>query len=207
MTAYYYTGWRLVRTLFQILFGFRQLGLENVPMDGPAIIASNHQSNLDPPVVGTGIKRACHFFAKKELFDKFILGPAIVGFNSIPVRRGVYDPVSLERAVKALKDGGLLIMFPEGTRDDGKSFLPAKPGVGFLARQAEVPIVPAFIEGSRQLGRALRRRPPLSVTYGKPILCEDMVRFSNDKAGHKELASYVMERIAELKSRRSMNWD
>jgi len=207
MTAYYYFGWRLVRTLFNILFGFRQEGLENIPADGPAIIASNHQSNLDPPVVGTGIKRACHFFAKKELFDKFILGPVIVGFNSIPVRRGVYDPVSLERAVKALREGGLLIMFPEGTRNDGKNFLPAKPGVGFIARQAEVPIVPAFVEGSRQLGRAFRRKPPLSVTFGEPITPEETDRFENDKNGHKQLACYVMEKIAEIRSRRSEDRD
>lgn len=201
MTAYYYFGWRLARTLFNILFGFRKQGLENIPTEGGAIIAANHQSNLDPPVVGTSIKRACHFFAKKELFDNFILGPVIKGFNSIPVRRGVYDPASLDRAIEALKNGGLMIMFPEGTRNDGVSFLPAKAGIGFIARQANVPIVPAYLWGTTALGQAFKRKPPLGIIFGQSVPAATVESFENDKSGHLEVAELVMNEISKLKDR------
>ena len=195
----YWFSWRFARTLFKILFGYTIYNVERVPMEGPVILAANHQSNVDPPVFGVSVRRELHFFAKKELFDKFLLGWWVRQHNSIPVRRGVYDPASLSRAVEALETGGGLIVFPEGTRGDGKEFLKPKPGIGLIAKRARVTIVPAYINGTKELLRAVLRKPRVSVTFGEPISHDEIEKFKDDKEGYRLLAEYVMDRIGQLK--------
>jgi 1-acyl-sn-glycerol-3-phosphate acyltransferase len=195
----YWFSWIFARTLFKILFGYKIVNIDRVPMEGPVILAANHQSYLDPPVLGVSVKRELHFFAKKELFDKFLLGWWVRKHNSIPVRRGVYDPASLSRAEEALEKGGGLIVFPEGTRGDGKTFLKPKPGIGLMARRSQVTIVPAYINGTKQLLRAMFRNPRISVTFGEPISSDEIEKFKDDKEGYRMLAAMVMDRITELK--------
>jgi 1-acyl-sn-glycerol-3-phosphate acyltransferase len=198
MISLYRMGWLLTRTLCWLLFGYRSVGAERVPADGPILIAGNHQSYLDPPLIGSGVRRSCHFFAKRELFDVPILGPLIRRVHAIPVRRGVYDPASLSRVSEILAEGGALVLFPEGTRGNGVEFLPAKPGVGMIARQNRALIVPAYINDSENLWRALRRRS-MRVYYGDPIPIEEIDRFPDTKDGYRSLATYVMEHIGQLK--------
>jgi len=189
----------VARTLFRILFGYRVVNVDRVPMEGPIILAANHQSNIDPPVFGVSVRRELHFFAKKELFDKFLIGWWVRKHNSIPVRRGVYDPASFSLVEEALGKGGGLIMFPEGTRGDGKEFLKPKPGIGLIAKRSQVTIVPAYINGTKQLLRAIFRNPRVSVTYGEPILINEIEKFADDKEGYRSLARHVMDRIGKLK--------
>jgi 1-acyl-sn-glycerol-3-phosphate acyltransferase len=198
MISLYRMGWLLARSLGWLLFGFKPVGADRVPKDGPVIFARNHQSYLDPPLVGSGVRRPCHFFAKRELFDVAILGPLIRRVHAIPVRRGVYDPASLSRVRDLLGAGGALVLFPEGTRGNGIEFLPPKPGVGMIARQIRVPIVPAYLRETKNLWRALRFRR-MRVYYGDPIPVDEIERFPDTKEGYRALAAYVMEHIGLLK--------
>ncbi len=195
----YWFSWRMARTLFQIFGGYKLIHLERVPMEGPIILAANHQSNLDPAVVSVSIRREMHFFAKKELFDIFLLGWWVRQHNSIPVRRGTYDSAAISRAEEVLKAGGGLILFPEGTRGDGKEFLKPKPGIGMIARRNLVTIVPAYISGTESLLRTILRRR-LRVFFGEPIRPDEIAKFADDKEGYRELAALVMERIGQLKA-------
>lgn len=198
MISLYRLGWLLTRVIGWLFFGYRWVHADRVPKEGPIIIAGNHQSYFDPPLIGSGVRRPCHFFAKRELFDVPILGPLIRRVHSIPVRRGVYDPASLSRVNDLMAAGGALVLFPEGTRGNGIDFLPPKPGVGLIARQNRVPIVPAYVRDSKNLGRALRRRS-MRVYYGDPIPLEEIDRFPDTKEGYRSLAAYVMEHIGRLK--------
>ncbi len=198
MTLLYRLGRMLTRVLCRLFFGYRPVGAERVPTEGPILIAGNHQSYLDPPLVGSGVRRPCHFFAKRELFSVPILGALIRRTHAIPVRRGVYDPAALSRVSDILARGGALVLFPEGTRGNGIEFLPAKPGVGMIARQNHVPIVPAYVNGSENLWRALRKRS-MRIYYGDPIPYEEIERFPDTKDGYRSLAEHVMEHIGRLK--------
>ena len=177
----YWIAWVIIRTTSWLLFGFKVIGTENVPRQGAFIYAVNHQSYVDPPMVAVSIPRVLHFFAKKELFENFLFGTIISCFNAIPVRRGVYDPKSLGRALEALKKGEGLMFFPEGTRGDGKEFLPPKRGIGMIAKQA------------------LLTRKRVKVLIGKPFQPEEFDVFSDDKEGYQGLAEKVMARIRELR--------
>ena len=201
MKAIYWFGWRTVRTLLWILFGFKQIDFDRVPSEGPVIVASNHQSNLDPPILGCAILREMHFFAKKELFDNFFLGWLITQYNSIPVRRGVYDPASISRVNEALEKGGGIIMFPEGTRGDGKEFLKPKPGVGLISRRSLVKIVPAYIQGSDDLKASLFWKRRIKVFFGEPIEPDEIEQYEDNKDGYRAIAQYVMDRIGQLKAK------
>jgi len=200
MNWFYGTVLFVARLILTILFGLKTVHRERVPGKGPVIVAANHQSYLDPPFLATALKREMHFFAKKELFDVPILGRLITRLNSIPVRRGVYDPAALHRVEKALAEGGGLIMFPEGTRGDGKEFLRPKRGVGMIARKSGATVVPAYLYRSNRLMGALFARRRVKVFFGDPIDPEVIARYDDNKEGYQELSEMVMERIARLRA-------
>jgi len=200
MNWLYWCGWSLSRSLATVLLGYKATGRDNVPLREAIIIAANHQSYLDPPLVGAGIRREWHFFAKKELFDIFPLGWIISRVNAIPVRRGMYDPASLSRAFDVLAHGGGLVLFPEGTRGNGSEFLKPKPGVGMIARRARVAIVPTYAMRTNRLWAALLARKRIAIYYGRPIPVEQVEQYSDDKEGYQALAELVMEKIAGLKA-------
>ncbi|MEE9443062.1 MAG: lysophospholipid acyltransferase family protein [candidate division Zixibacteria bacterium] len=185
--------------------GLRAIGEENIPMSGSLIFASNHQSYLDPPFVSVMIRREIHFFAKKELFDIPILGWIITRLNTIPVRRGVYDPTSLNRVYDSLNKGGAILMFPEGTRGNGREFLKPKPGIGMIARKAEVPILPLYAWRTNKMRDALIRRKGMIIEFGQPISVDKIKEYPDNKEGYRELARMVMTRIGDIRDRGSRN--
>lgn len=205
MDWFYRLIWSLVKTFGWVVFGLRQVGAKNIPRTGPIIIASNHQSYLDPPFVSVTIPREMHFFAKKELFDIFILGRLISRLNAIPVRRGTYDPKSLNQAFEALEKGGGLILFPEGTRGNGREFLKPKPGVGMIAKRANATIVPTYAYRTNRLGKALFWRKRVKVFYGPPITTDEVAEYEDGRDGYQALAEEVMRHIGRLKTFASGN--
>jgi len=194
----YWTVWSLARSVAWLVYGLKMFNRQYVPATGPVIIASNHQSYLDPPVVSISISREVHFFAKEELFRIFGLGWLITELNSIPVRRGVYDPKSIKGVLAALEQGGALILFPEGTRGNGVDFLPPKPGIGLIARHGRVPIVPTYVYRSPRTAASLWRRR-INVRFGPPISADQVVGFADDREGFQALAELVMTRIADIR--------
>lgn len=134
--------------LFRILFRIKYVGMENIPMEGGVIIASNHASLIDPTSVGTHLNREACYMAKKELFPVPGVSWLLKLSNSIPVDRGGFTRSSIQNVVNRLREGYAVVMFPEGTRTKDGNFLKPKTGVGMVASTADVPIVPCWVEGS-----------------------------------------------------------
>ncbi len=179
----------------------RMYGVEHVPRSGPCILASNHVSVLDPPLVGVAINfRKVHFLAKAELFHP-PWGRWLQRLGAVPVERGRGDVGALRRALKLLEEGHLLVLFPEGTRSLDGRLQSAKPGVGLLVLRARVPVVPAFLDGSFAAlpkGSFWPRPCRLTVRYGSPILPEELDELPRDRVGYEQAAQRVMNRIAAL---------
>ena len=144
---FWYT-WNLLNFAIDGLFDWRVSGREHIPMEGPLLVASNHIALLDPPYVGSCLRREACFVAKKELFAFAPLRALVESYNSIPIRRGGWDSAVFRTVRKKLDQGWAVIMFPEGTRSRGRGFLPPKPGVGMIARQSLVPVLPVCISGT-----------------------------------------------------------
>ena len=172
MTPFYRFAQELSFLYFKIFHRFELKGLENVPKNGPFILASNHQSFLDPPALGCRLPRDLHYFARNTLFVG-PLGFIIKNLNSIPVNRDHLDLKTLRLVLQVLSSGEPLLVFPEGTRTEtGKLGLPQK-GIGLLVSKANVPVLPAKIAGAFDIlgkGKIFPRiGKKLTITYG-PLL-------------------------------------
>jgi len=199
MKILYFSGWELFRILSRFVFRVRVSGQENLPKSGGFILASNHISYFDPPLVGCWVPRAIYFFAKKELFDHKLFGAILRRVNALPVRRGTIDRKALEMAIETVKQGHGLTVFPEGTRSKTGEFMAPKLGVGVIARQAKCPIVPAYLSGADRLSECLTGRRKLRVTYGESLSAEWVTSFPADRAGYLKIAEAVMARIGQLR--------
>ena len=190
--------YELLRIFFAILFSFvfrwRISGTENIPTGG-VIIAANHISLWDPPVVGTAISRKVHFMAKEELFANPVFGWLISRLGAFPVKRGAADRTAIRTALTLLKNGSILVIFPEGTRSkDGKLGAP-EAGLALLALKAGVPVVPTAIIGTNKLFRDNHLLPKFRVLFGKPLLFS---RDNADKESMGQIGTQVMTEISHL---------
>lgn len=132
---------------FKIFFRVEVDGKENIPTDEAFVVCSNHTSNLDPPLLGACVPFKLAFMAKEELFKNKVFGALIRSLGAFPVRRGTGDIGALRSAVKLLKSGNRIVVFPEGGRSDGKHLRRGKPGAALIAAKAGVGILPVGIEG------------------------------------------------------------
>ena len=198
MKPLYKWSWRFLNIFLKTFFGFRVQGQEMVPVHGAVIVASNHVSLVDPPVVGAAIPREMHFLAKKELFTNRLLARIIKIYNTVPVKRGAVDRVALRRIVEILRQDQAILLFPEGTRGTGNTLLRGKLGVGKLAVEAKVPIVPAYIFASNHLRQTLLRKRRLTVSFGPPIPWSWISTLGQDKSAYQRVVQEVMRRILAL---------
>lgn len=166
MSAYYSACRSAVSGAMKVFNGWEVRGREHVPREGALIVAPNHISFWDPPLVGAATKRELHFLAKEELFRTPVLGPLIRTFNAIPIRRGMADLRGLTRAIEVLQGGDALLVFPEGSRMRGGQLHPARPGVGLLAVSGDAAIVPVYVSGTHRPRRWLTRRDKVRIWFG-----------------------------------------
>jgi 1-acyl-sn-glycerol-3-phosphate acyltransferase len=196
---HYRISWKFLRLLERLLFGFRVYGDERVPGTGGVIIASNHISYNDPPVVGSAVPRELHFLAKEELFRNPVFGALIRSYNAMPVKRASGDLGAMRKAMGLLKAGGAMIMFPEGTRSLSGRFLKPKPGMGMIAVMAGARVVPAYVAGTNDLAAAFWRKRPLVVRFGEAFdPAEIRSRCASDKEAYQQVSAEAMKRIEEL---------
>jgi 1-acyl-sn-glycerol-3-phosphate acyltransferase len=199
MKIFYRVVWLSANFIFKFFCGLKKKGMDNIPLKGGVIIASNHISVYDPPLVGTASPRELFYLAKRELFEHKFLGWLIRKLNSIPVNRERFDKGTFSQAVKLLKSGKALLLFPEGTRNLGSGFLKLKPGIGMIALKSEVPIVPAIVENSQELSFNLFRRRKVMVKFGSPISWSWLKNVPADKEGYSKICDELLKRFATLK--------
>ena len=189
---------------FQLMFYFfrgKVTGRQHPPESGPFILAANHISYFDPPLVAAFTGREMFFFAKKELFKNRLFGALLRKVNSRPVRRGVFDRGGLKTAVGLLENGQGLVIFPEGTRSLTDDFLSAKPGIGMIACQAKVSIVPVYIHGSNTLWKCFLGVAKLRITYGEPLSKDYINALEAGKKSYVAISEEIMRRIKALKEK------
>ena len=194
----------LLDGLLVLLSGWKVRGREHVPRSGGLIVASNHISYMDPPLIGTAAIRHLHYLAKEELFRPLVFGSLIRTFNAIPIRRGMADLSGLSRAIEVLKNGDALVMFPEGSRMRDGELHPARPGVGMLAVGGNAQIVPCFISGSDRPNQWFLRRTKLRVRFGPARTWQELAgeRAAEPpgRALYQAIADGAMRDIAALKA-------
>ena len=155
----------MFRVIFRLFFWIKVTGRENVPKTGAYIIASNHLSNLDPPMIGCFVPRNDIFYmAKEEMFQNKIWSVIFKNLKMFPVKRGAVDREALKNAFNVLEEGHCLLIFPEGTRRKGRQITP-KRGLGFLCVNSGAKIIPARVFNSDTWFRFKRLR----LVIGKPI--------------------------------------
>jgi 1-acyl-sn-glycerol-3-phosphate acyltransferase len=204
MRPYYSACRSLARIVLGALTGMTIRGLELLPREGGLVIAANHISFWDPPLLGAAIVREMHFLAKEELFSTPALGPLIRSVNAIPIRRGAADLKGLTRAIDALKQGGAVLLFPEGSRMRDGELHPARPGVGLMAVNADVPIAPCYISGSNPNPGWIVRKERVRIDFGPPRDWRDYAGRDTDltpgRALYQRIGVAVMDDIARLRS-------
>jgi len=169
----FYTGCQfLSQFVFILLFRMRVWGVEKLPRHGGVLLASNHQSFLDPVVVGLGLPRQLHYLARRSLFDIPLFRRLIRAVNAFPIERGKADRGAIRAAIRVLSQGRALLLFPEGTRTWDGRVGPFRPGFAMVAARAGARIVPVAIDGAFEAWPRARRLPHagrVRVAYGEPV--------------------------------------
>ncbi len=185
--------------IFKIFFRLEVIGSENVSEKGGVIVVTNHVSYLDPLVIGCAIKkRQPRFMARSGLFKKPLIGTFVKTF-AFPVDRDNPQPSTIKETVKRLKNGEIVVMFPEGGRSRDGSLLDAKRGTGMIAAMSKAAIVPAFIEGTDRAlpaGAKCIRLSKIKVFFGPPI---EIKGEGTGKDFQERIGSDIMEAIRSLK--------
>jgi 1-acyl-sn-glycerol-3-phosphate acyltransferase len=189
----------MVVAVLRALFRLRVVGTEHVPRSGPLLLAANHVSVFDPPVVGAAAARPLQYMAKAELFGVAGLGWLIRNLNAHPVQRDGADASALRHALSLLREGKALLVFPEGTRGVEGQLGPGRAGAGMLAAHSEAPVVPVYVRGTGAVlpkGARYPRRAPITVAFGPPL------RFTSErgKRRYQAISDEIMAGIARLQS-------
>ncbi len=201
--AWYGLGKRVLRLAAALVYHARYSGQENVPSDGPLIVVSNHQSHLDPPMVGCGCPRRLNFFARKSLFDSPAFGWILSSFDSIPVDRETSPLSGLRETLRRLKRGEAVLMFPEGARCSDGRIGPFRSGFALLATRSQATVLPAAIEGAFRAWPRFNRFPRpgiVHVHYGMPIPAKQVASMTEEEL-MAETASRIRQCHALLRSR------
>lgn len=187
--------YKLLRAIFtfiySVIFPTTAKGIENVPTEGAVILASNHLSNWDPPLVGAFISRHLAYMAKEELFKVPILKSILINVHTFPVKRGASDRAAIRTALQMLEAKECICMFPEGTRSKDGKLHQGAPGVALIAAKSQATVIPVAINGTFKL-RPFRK---ITITYGKPM------KFTAKKADKENLHEFtekIMQEIASM---------
>lgn len=191
-------GWSIAYPIFRWLLGVEVHGREHIPQKGAVLIAANHMSFIDPPLMGYAAKRECFFLAKEELFgqSKFFHW-LIAYYNAIPIKRGkAFDMHLFKKTYRLIRMGQVIILFPEGTRSLKGVFLPFKTGVGLLALRCNVPVVPAYIKNTcRPVGEWITKRSQVKVYFAPALYPEGP---SKDKEAYEEFTLRIEREVHRL---------
>lgn len=190
--------------LYKVCFRFRAYGAENFPKDGSrgVILAPNHASYLDPPVLGISLKKPITYLAKDYLFKPFFMGHLLRWLGCIPIKSESEDFKSMRQLLRVLKEGKSILIFPEGTRTVTGEFQEVESGVGFLAVKSQAYVWPVYIEGSfKAFPKGVKRFKcsPVSAHFGQPFIPALDAELMAKEDPYKAVSLRIMEEIKKIK--------
>ncbi len=202
MKPLYWICVSLARLFARFMFSMKVEGLENLVKtgEGGTIIASNHQSYLDPPLIAAAYKGEIHFLARQTLF-KGLFGKLIASVNAVPVNQGGADLASMKTIINEVKKGNRVLMFPEGTRTKDGELQQGAAGVGMIVAKSKAIVQPIYISGAYEAWPRSEKKPrkhPITITIGKPFDFNHLGKVKT-KEQYQEIADTIMTRIGELK--------
>jgi 1-acyl-sn-glycerol-3-phosphate acyltransferase len=201
LNPYYWFCYHLIKLVGRIFFRLRVLHRERMINHGAVIMASNHESYLDPPLVGSVADRAIFFLARKSLLEGPFFGWLLPKLNVIPVDQEGNDRSALKALIRILRAGEGTLVFPEGERTLDGHLRPALPGLGFVIAKTLAPVVPMRIIGARAAwprgGKPALFRP-ITVVVGEPIVFTAADLQPPGKDLYQRLSQRVMDAIAAL---------
>jgi 1-acyl-sn-glycerol-3-phosphate acyltransferase len=207
MNLSYRIGWTCFRVMYATYFRWRVFNAGRVPLQGGVILASNHASFLDPPLVGSGLKRDINYLARESLFRFPGIGALLRSWNAVPVDRDGGGAKGLKTILDRLLNGAGIILFPEGTRTKDGNLQPARSGIGLTVIKSDAVVIPVRTFGTFEaFGRNHKFPRPhrVAVKYGRPMRFEKLRAEAKtcDKARLKEIyqqvADEIMAAIAKL---------
>ncbi len=182
---YWNTGRLLSRIISILMFRLRVSGQTNIPKSGGVLMVTNHQSFLDPWLIGIAPSRQIHYMARDTLFKRGILLWLLEVLNSFPIKRGAADLTAIRTAVDRLDKGFLVNIFPEGTRSEDGSIGDIAPGLSLILNRCktDVAVLPTLIDGAFEAWPRSSRFPhphPIRILHGKPIPAAEWRQLSAD---------------------------
>ena len=199
MGVIYETSNVLFKGAMRIFGDLKVEGRECVPPNGPLIIVSNHQSNIDPPLLAASIPRHITFMAKRGLFHNPIASRFLEAYGAFPINQNSHDLTAIQQSLAILSKDGALGIFPEGTRSPG-AMRKGLPGIALIALRSEAPILPVGITGTEVIGPPWQIAIPrgrFMVKIGQPFSLPSI----DGKVGREQLealTTMIMERVASL---------
>ena len=203
----YFLGWWFFR-FYTGLYHRRQVfNEESVPRTGGVILASNHLSYIDPPLVGCSTRRVIHSLARASAFKGAIGGAILRSWNSIPVDRDGDSAKGLRTILERLREGRAIMMFPEGTRSSDGTQQPARPGIGLMIAKSDAPVIPVRVFGTYEAyGRhhAIPRPRRVQVKFGEALEFKELRAEASEcnpdrrREIYNEISSKLMSAIALL---------
>ena len=210
MNFSYRLGWTFFRTIYAIFFRWRAFNAERVPRTGAVILASNHASFIDPPLVGSALHRPINYLARDSLFRFPGIGALLRSWNSVPVDRDGGGAAGLKGILDRLLAGGGIVLFPEGTRTDDGRLQPARSGIGLVVVKSTAPVVPVRVFGTFEAFGRHRKFPRphrIAVKFGQPMRFEELRAEAKNcskarlKEIYQEIADEIMGAIAKLEAK------
>jgi 1-acyl-sn-glycerol-3-phosphate acyltransferase len=207
MNFVYFLGWCFFRTVYATYFRWRVFNSERAPLKGPVILASNHASFLDPPLIGAGLRRGVNYLARESLFRFPLMGWLLRNWECVPVDREGGGAAGLRAILDRLLSGGAILLCPEGTRSRDGQLQPARSGIGLAVIKSDAMVVPVRVFGTfAAYGREAKFPRPhrVAVKYGRPMqfaaLRAEAKTCSKPrlKQIYQEVADEIMAAIAKM---------
>ncbi|MGE3310412.1 MAG: lysophospholipid acyltransferase family protein [Limisphaerales bacterium] len=205
--AIYRLCWSMSRWVAGRVLRGREAGWEHVPLEGPLIVAANHASFMDPPMIGASCPRALCYLGRESLFSNWAVGWLLRAVGSVALDRDGTSGKGLKTILERLLAGEGIILFPEGTRTMDGNLQPGRAGIGMIALRSKAPVVPVRVFGTfESWGRHRKwpRRWPIGVRFGRPLSFDSLVAEaetasrSRVKEIYQEVADEIVSAIARL---------
>lgn len=195
----YTIGKAVCMPIFKLLYRFKTVNADNIPTEGGVIIASNHLSNSDPPLLGLSSKRRMYFMAKVELFENKFFGALIRALGAFPVERGAGDGKAIKTGEDLIREGNVMTIFIEGGRTKTGELMRPRSGCALVAQQMQVPVVPACIT---VIGKSKSIFAKRLIEFGEPLTPEQLgLTVDGGRRELKNASNMIMGEIKRMRER------